>query len=613
MARHRRADAAAGAPSRQNGPVPIQDDQPPRRIGGRYRLSALLGSGAMGTVWSGYDEVLQRRVAVKELKIPPGVPAQEALDMRERIMREARALGGLSHPNIITVFDVVVVDDAPVVVLEMVPSRDLATMIGENGALTTQQAAVVGFTTAGALRAAHRSGITHRDVKPGNVLVADDGRIKLTDFGIARNIADAPMTSAGLVLGSPAYIAPEVAAGQPVTPAADLWGLGATLFAAVEGRPPYDVQGDPVRTITEVVDGEVPRPRGTGPVAEVISALMVKDPDRRMALEEVRRRLRPLIIDPDDPIYPGSPDAPTMAAPITMPATTAGEPPSLVKSARAAPPGSAGGAPSTAGRGRDDRRPQPSPRAGDGPGAAARAGALAPSGSPPSGSPLSGSPLSGSPLSGSPPSGSPPGSTRSGSPPAGSSPAGSSPAGSPPAGSPPSGSPPSGSPPSGSGPSVSPASGSPPAAAPPAAPLAAAPGPLPAGIRPTGSRAAASRAAGSRAAGSRPGSRTAGSHPADGRAAGSHPADGRAAGSHPAESHPAGSRPAGNLPAPDPRGRLDRVDPTSSEPSGWVVASLIIAGAAVVLAGIAAGWIATRAVAGESPWTTVTISTSTSR
>ena len=106
---------------------------------------------------------------------------------------------------------------------------------------------MIGFATAGGLRAAHRAGITHRDVKPGNVLIADDGRVKLTDFGIARNVADAPMTSAGLVLGSPAYIAPEVAAGQPVTPAADLWGLGATLFAAIEGRPPYDVQGDPCR------------------------------------------------------------------------------------------------------------------------------------------------------------------------------------------------------------------------------------------------------------------------------------------------------------------------------------------------------------------------------
>lgn len=308
--------------------MPSTENDQERLVGGRYRLSSELGSGAMGTVWSGYDDVLQRRVAVKELKVPPGVPEQEARDLRERIMREARALGGLSHPNVITVFDVVVDDGQPVVVLELVPSRNLATMIGESGALTAGQAAVVGFATAGGLRAAHRAGITHRDVKPGNVLIADDGRVKLTDFGIARNSADAPMTSVGLVLGSPAYIAPEVAAGQPVTPAADLWGLGATLFAAVEGRPPYDVHGDPVSTITEVVDGEVPRPRGSGPVVDVIVALMMKDPARRMPLEEVRQRLRPLIDDPDDPLYPGSPDAPTMeAAAITRPAPSSPPPP----------------------------------------------------------------------------------------------------------------------------------------------------------------------------------------------------------------------------------------------------------------------------------------------
>ena len=289
----------------------------PRRIGGRYLLSGKIGSGAMGTVWAAYDEVLRRRVAVKELKVPPGVPDQEASDMRERILREARAVGGLSHPNIITVYDVADAGGDPVVVMELVASRNLAEMISHQGALNPVQAAVVGYATAGGLRAAHRSGITHRDVKPGNVLIADDGRVKLTDFGIARNVADAPMTSAGLVLGSPAYIAPEVAAGQPVTPAADLWGLGATLFAAVEGRPPYDVGGDPVRTITEVVDGDVPRPHCGGQVGDVIAALMVKDPDARMPLDEVRLRLRPLISDPDDPLFPGSPDAPTLAAFVT--------------------------------------------------------------------------------------------------------------------------------------------------------------------------------------------------------------------------------------------------------------------------------------------------------
>lgn len=285
-----------------------------RRIAGRYVLTEKLGSGAMGTVWAGYDEVLRRRVAVKELKVPLGIPDSEALEMRERMLREARALGGLSHPNVIMVFDVVDVDGDPVVVMELVPSRNLAALISEQGKLTVEQAAVVGFAMAAALREAHRAGITHRDVKPGNVLIGHDGRIKLTDFGIARNVADAPMTSAGLVLGSPAYIAPEVAAGKPVTPAADLWGLGATLFAAVEGRPPYDVGGDPVATITQVVDGPVPQPTVGGPVGDVIRALMVKDPDQRLSLDQVRSQLRPLVPATDDPLFPGSPDAPTVAA-----------------------------------------------------------------------------------------------------------------------------------------------------------------------------------------------------------------------------------------------------------------------------------------------------------
>lgn len=328
-------EASAATRRRQNGLVTTPGDAPQRRIGGRYLLSNKLGSGAMGTVWAAYDEVLRRRVAVKELRVPLGVPDQEAFDMRERILREARAVGGLSHPNVITVFDVVDAGGEPVVVLELVPSRNLAEMISEQGALSMVQAAVVGYATAGGLRAAHRAGITHRDVKPGNVLIADDGRVKLTDFGIARNVADAPMTSAGLVLGSPAYIAPEVAAGQAVTPAADLWGLGATLFAAVEGRPPYDVGGDPVQTITEVVDGDVPRIRGGGPVAEVIAALMVKDPDARMPLDEVRLRLRPLISDPDDPMYPGSPDAPTLSSFVTPEASA--EAPSAPRDSMALP------------------------------------------------------------------------------------------------------------------------------------------------------------------------------------------------------------------------------------------------------------------------------------
>ncbi|WP_410569329.1 serine/threonine-protein kinase [Amycolatopsis sp. cmx-4-61] len=262
-------------------------------VAGRYRLRSVLGSGSMGTVWSAYDEFLHRQVAVKEMKVPPGIPASQADELRERTLREARAIAVLSHPNVIILHDVAREDDQPFVVMELLPSRSLAHILRDHGPLTVGQAAAVGIAVASALEAAHSAGITHRDVKPGNVLVASDGRIKLTDFGIARNVSEATMTRTGIMLGSPAYIAPEVASGGAVTPAADLWGLGATLFAAVEGAPPYDADGDPLETVGKVVNGKVPQPKA-GPLADVIGALMRKEPGRRITLREVRHRLYPL-------------------------------------------------------------------------------------------------------------------------------------------------------------------------------------------------------------------------------------------------------------------------------------------------------------------------------
>ncbi|MGI8813983.1 MAG: protein kinase domain-containing protein, partial [Pseudonocardia sp.] len=342
------------------GQVPDNDAAAePRRIGERYRLTDPLGRGAMGTVWAGYDEVLHRPVAVKELRVPPGVPSGEMAAMRERMMREARTLGGLSHPNVITLFDVVDVAGDPYVVLELLPSRNLGEVIDEQGRLSVGQVASIGLAVAAALQAAHRAGITHRDVKPGNVLVAHDGRIKLTDFGIARRRDDLTMTATGLVLGSPAYIAPEVAAGEAVTPAADLWGLGATLFASTEGRPPYDVDGDPVKTVTAVVHDEVPRPRAAGPLADVITALMVKDPAGRMPLAEVRRRLRPMLTDPDDPLFPGSPDAFTPPPSVDQGSPSIGAP--AVRDEPSGPTSGPIGAGGSAGDGwsSDGRRPAP--------------------------------------------------------------------------------------------------------------------------------------------------------------------------------------------------------------------------------------------------------------
>ena len=299
--------------------MPTPETPPPSRsrvIAGRYRLEHVLGNGSMGTVWAAYDEFLQRKVAVKEVLLPPGIPAGEADALRERTLREARAIAVLSHPNVVTLHDIARQDGEPFVVMELVPSRSLAEVVRQQGPLSTQQTAAVADAVAAGLEAAHRAGITHRDVKPGNVLVGDSGQIKLTDFGIARNVAENTMTSTGIMLGSPAYIAPEVASGQEVTPAADLWSLGATLFAVVEGFPPYDADDDPLATVTEVVHGDVPRPRSAGPLEPVITGLMVKDPDARMGLAEVRRRLRPLLPEQGTVLFPlPNPDAAPVAPP----------------------------------------------------------------------------------------------------------------------------------------------------------------------------------------------------------------------------------------------------------------------------------------------------------
>lgn len=305
-----------------------------RVIAGRYRLRSVLGVGSMGTVWAAFDDFLHRPVAVKEVRLPPGLPTGRIEEMRERTLREARAIAALSHPNVITLHDVVREDDEPFVVMEMLTARSLGGLLADHGPLSVDQAAAVGDALAAALEAAHAAGITHRDVKPGNVLVSADGRVKLTDFGIARNVSEVTMTSTGIMLGSPAYMAPEVASGKSVTPAADLWGLGATLFAAVEGRPPYDADGDPLATASSVVHDEVPRP-SAGPLAELIGTLMSKDPAARPTPAEVRQELFGLLGQPG-PLFPAElfghdPDDEAAAgpAPAFAPTQAEGAPPDI--------------------------------------------------------------------------------------------------------------------------------------------------------------------------------------------------------------------------------------------------------------------------------------------
>jgi hypothetical protein len=291
-----------------------------RLIAGRYRLRRVIGRGSMGVVWLGYDEVLHRQVAVKEVQLPAGMPEAEAGDARERTLREARAIAALTHPNVVAVYDVAKQGVEPFVVMELLRGRSLAQLIAQLDKLNAEQLAVVADAIAAGLEMAHRRGITHRDVKPGNVLVGEDGQVKLTDFGISRNVSEVTMTSSGLILGTPAFMAPEVAAGEEVTTAADLWSFGATLFAAVEGRPPYD-KGDALATVNEVVHGEVPRVADDTPLADVITGLMAKDPTERMSVLEVRRRIRPLLPEFGRTVFPPD-DAEVDAGPVDNKPTT---------------------------------------------------------------------------------------------------------------------------------------------------------------------------------------------------------------------------------------------------------------------------------------------------
>ncbi len=268
-----------------------------RLVAGRYRLESVLGRGAMGTVWAATDEVLQRRVAIKRVTLPPGLPVGEAAQLWQRALREARAVAALSSRYIITVFDVLTVDGEPVIVMELLPSRSLAEVLREVGRLTDGRAGTVGVAVGSALLAAHAAGVTHRDVKPANVLIGDDGRVKLTDFGIARNAGEPTMTGTGLILGSAAYLAPEIAKGAAVGPGSDTWSLGGLLFACVEGVPPFD-RGTPIATLTSVVKDPVPAHPHSGRLGKVISGLLLKTPQLRLPLDRALPLLRAVADDP---------------------------------------------------------------------------------------------------------------------------------------------------------------------------------------------------------------------------------------------------------------------------------------------------------------------------
>jgi eukaryotic-like serine/threonine-protein kinase len=250
-------------------------------VAGRYELLARIGQGATGTVWRARDQVLDRDVAVKEVRLPELMSERDRAILRERTLREARVSAKLSHPAVVTVHDVIECGGTPWIVMELSAARSLHQVLAEDGPLPAGRVAEMGTMLLGALASAHAAGIVHRDVKPGNVLVTSEGRVVLTDFGIATVAGDPALTQTGVVVGTPGFCAPERIRGAPASPASDLWSLGATLYAAVEGHGPFDGHGSPMAVLASIVHSDPAPARSAGPLGIVIGALLSKDPAQR--------------------------------------------------------------------------------------------------------------------------------------------------------------------------------------------------------------------------------------------------------------------------------------------------------------------------------------------
>jgi hypothetical protein len=260
-------------------------------VAGRYRLLRQLGAGGMGRVWLAQDEMLRRHVAVKEVVIPHGLSERERGETRYRTLREARTAARLNHPSVIKIYDVVHTEEQPWIVMEYVPSRSLQEVITETGPVRPAEAARIGLAVLDALTAAHAAGVLHRDVKPGNVLLARDGRVVLTDFGLATfDGGESAVTLPGLVFGSVRYVAPERARDGTATPESDLWALGATLFAAVEGRSPY-ARDSAMATLTALATEVPDAPKRAGPLKPALTGLLKRNPRDRLRPPEVRKLL----------------------------------------------------------------------------------------------------------------------------------------------------------------------------------------------------------------------------------------------------------------------------------------------------------------------------------
>jgi serine/threonine protein kinase len=261
------------------------------RLADRYRLVEQIASGGMGSVWLAWDETLYRRVAVKLLHAQRGLNDEDAAMTRNRVIREARITARLHHPHAVTLYDVIEYNGQPCLILQYVPSRSLSSLIAEQGVLPVPFVARIGADVASALAAAHQVGIVHRDVKPSNVLITPEGSATVTDFGIAHAAGDITLTSTGMVTGTPAFLAPEIARGASSGYPADVFSLGATLYAALEGTPPFGTDKNPMAVLHRVASGEVIPPQRTGLLTDLLVQMLAVDPADRPQMEQVSSRL----------------------------------------------------------------------------------------------------------------------------------------------------------------------------------------------------------------------------------------------------------------------------------------------------------------------------------
>jgi serine/threonine protein kinase len=266
-----------------------------RRLADRFDLIEPVGGGSMGTVWRARDQNLERTVAVKELLLPHGQGEQKATEAKNRALREARIAARLVHPHAITVFGVIDEQDRPWIIMEYLPSTSLADKLRE-GTMEVDEVIRLAIQLCSALAAAHRAGIVHRDVKPGNVLLGEDDTVKITDFGISRAIGDVTLTATGEISGTPAFLAPEVARGEDATFASDVFSLGATLYTALEGVTPYGTAENPIALLYRASSGEITPPTKAGILTPLLTRLLDVRPDSRPTMTETERELRALAV-----------------------------------------------------------------------------------------------------------------------------------------------------------------------------------------------------------------------------------------------------------------------------------------------------------------------------